>query len=139
MICARSCTDHLFSAQIQPKSLPNHFFTSFMQLMHNAMRELQVWNRLVVICLNTPPRLLGGISCISVSRHPDPPFNQITQQGCQSNGLELRNPIIFIICWKWPRKNLAAPPKSPSPPNLLRIDSFIPYQSIAFYFRIPDM
>ena len=43
LIYARSCIDHLFSAQIQPKLLPKHFFTSFMQLVHNAIRKLQVW------------------------------------------------------------------------------------------------
>jgi hypothetical protein len=32
------------------------FFTSSMQRMHNAIRELQVWNQLMVNCLNTPPR-----------------------------------------------------------------------------------
>ena len=36
-----------------------------MQLMHNAIRELQVWNQLLVICLNTPRGLLGGVPCIS--------------------------------------------------------------------------
>ena len=33
-----------------------------MQSMLNAMRKLQVWNRLVVICLNTPPRPAWGHS-----------------------------------------------------------------------------
>ena len=56
LVRASSCTDHLFSAQFQPKPLPKHFFTSVMQLMHNAMCKLQVWNQLLVICLNTPPR-----------------------------------------------------------------------------------
>ena len=50
-----------------------------MQLLYNAIRELQVWNQLLVVYLNTPRGLLGGIPCISMTRHPDPPFNQITQ------------------------------------------------------------
>ena len=33
IVCAHSCTGHLFSAQILPKPLPKHFFTSFMQLI----------------------------------------------------------------------------------------------------------
>ena len=60
LVCARSWTDHLFSAQIQPKTLPKPFFTWIMQLMHNAMRKLQFWNQLLVICLNTPPQPTWG-------------------------------------------------------------------------------
>ena len=63
---------HLFSAQIQPKPLAKHFLTSVMQPMHDAIRELQVWNELLEICLNTPPRPIWGIPCISMTRHPDP-------------------------------------------------------------------
>jgi len=59
LVCARSCTDPLFSAQIQPKPLPKHFFTSIMQFMHNAMRKLQFWNQLLVFCLITPAAYLG--------------------------------------------------------------------------------
>ena len=76
--------------------LPKHFFTSVMQLMHNAMCRLQVWNQLLVTCLNTPPWPTWGHSMQSYDRAPrPPPFNQITQQGCQSTGLELRIPIFF--------------------------------------------
>jgi hypothetical protein len=32
LVCVHSCTDHLFSAQIQPKPLPKHFFTSICNL-----------------------------------------------------------------------------------------------------------
>jgi len=71
-VCPRSCTDHLFSAQIQPKSLPKHFFPIIMQLMLNAMRKLQIWNQLLLICLNTPPRPTWGHSVHFMTRHPDP-------------------------------------------------------------------
>ena len=73
LVCARSCTDHLFSAQIQPKPLPKHFVTAIMQLMHNAMRKLQVWNLLLVICLNTPPRPTRGHSMQFYDQAPRPP------------------------------------------------------------------
>ena len=73
LVCARSCTDHLVSAQIQPKPLPKHFFTSVMQLMHNAMRKLQVWNQLLVICLNTPPRPTWGHSMHYFDQATRPP------------------------------------------------------------------
>jgi len=65
LVCARACTDHLLSAKIQPKPLPKHFFTSIMQLMHNAMRKLQVWNQLLLVCLNTPPRPTWGQSRVT--------------------------------------------------------------------------
>ena len=112
--------------------------------MHNAMRKLQVWNQLLVICLNTPPAAYLGIPCISMSRHPDPPPppNQITQQRCQSTGLELRIPKIYLlICGP---VILETPPKSPDPPgphppfDPLRIDSFM-YQLIALDVRTPNM
>jgi hypothetical protein len=69
-MCARSCTDHLFSAQIQPKPLPKHFFTSFMQLLYSAIRELQAWNELLEIGLNTPPRPTWGHSYDQAPTHP---------------------------------------------------------------------
>jgi hypothetical protein len=74
LVCACSCTDHLFSAQIQPKPLPKHNFTSIMQLLHNAMRNLQVWNQLLVICLNTPPRPTWGRSMHFYDQAPRPPL-----------------------------------------------------------------
>ena len=90
--------NHLLSALIQPKTLPKHFFTSFLQLMHNAIRELQVWNELLVICLNTPPRLTWGHSMHFYDQAPNPPPNyQITQQGFQSNRLELRIPKMYLM------------------------------------------
>ena len=72
------------------------FFTSIMQLMHNAM---QVWNQLLVICLNTPPQPTWGHSMHFYDQAPrPPPFNQITQRGCQSTGLELRNlKILYFV------------------------------------------
>ena len=116
LICTRSCTDHLFSAQIQPKTLPKHFFTSFMQLMHNGMRKLRVWSQLLVICLNTLPRPPWGHSMHFYDHAPRPPFNQITQQVCQSTGLGLGNPKKYIyICWMCPSEILEHPPKIPWP------------------------
>jgi hypothetical protein len=57
-----SCTDHQFRAQIQPKPAPKQLFTSFMQLLSNAIRELQVQNQLLVFCLNAPLRPTWGHS-----------------------------------------------------------------------------
>jgi len=55
--------------------LPKHFFTSIMQLLHNAMRKLQVWNKLLVICLSTPPRPTWGHSMQFYDQAPrTPPF-----------------------------------------------------------------
>jgi len=45
-----------------------------MQLMHNAMRKLQVWNQLLVICLNTPPWPTWGQSMHSYDQAPRPPL-----------------------------------------------------------------
>jgi len=55
--------------------------------------QLQVWNQLLVICLNTPPWPTWGHSMRFYDQTP--PFNQITQQGCQSTGLELMIPNII--------------------------------------------
>jgi hypothetical protein len=71
-LAARTDHGHLFSAQIQPKPLPKHFFTSIMQLMHNAMRKLQVWNQLLLICLNTPPQPIWGHSMHFYDEAPRP-------------------------------------------------------------------
>ena len=95
LVCTCSCTDHLLSAQIQPKPLPKHLFTSIMQLMHNALRKMQVWNQLLVICLNTPAAYLWTFRAFLWPGTQTPPFNQITQKGCQSTGLELRIPKIY--------------------------------------------
>ena len=110
--------------------------------MHDALRKLQVWNQLLVICLNTPPRPTWGHSMISVARHPDSPL---------SSNHPTRVPIdwawaqgsknISNISWKWPSKILepprkfSDPPWTPPPPDPLRIDSFI-YQSIALNVKI---
>ena len=73
--------------------MPKQFFTSFMQLMYNAIRELQVWNQVLVICLNTPPQPTWGHSMHSCDQALSPPFNQTTQQGCHMTGpLEVRIP-----------------------------------------------
>jgi len=44
-----------------------------MQLMHNAMRKLQVWNQLLVVCLNTLLRPTWGLFMQSYDRAPRPP------------------------------------------------------------------
>jgi len=75
----------MFSAQIQPKF--KQHFTLLMQLLHNAMRELQVWNQLLVICLNTPPRPTWGHSMHFVTRHPDPPSIKAPNKGANRTGL----------------------------------------------------
>ena len=61
-----------------------------MQLMHNAMRKLQVWKQLLVI-----RGLLGDIPCISMTRHPDPPLKSNHPTRCQTTGFELRIPKIY--------------------------------------------
>jgi hypothetical protein len=87
MVFARSCTDHLFDAQIQPKHLPKYFFASFMQLMHNAMRKLQIWKQLLVL-----GGLLGDVPCIFMTRHP-PSIKSPNKE--PDDGLELRIPKTY--------------------------------------------
>ena len=53
---------------------------------------------MLVICLNTPPRPTWGNSMHFCDQAPrPPPFNQITQHGWQSTGLELRIPKIYLL------------------------------------------
>jgi hypothetical protein len=66
-----------------------------MQLMHNAMRELQVWNQLLVLPEHNPAAYLGTFHAFLW--HPDPPLYQITQQGCRLTGLEPRIKYIFYF------------------------------------------
>ena len=68
-------SDYLFRAQI---TLPKHFLTSF---MHNVIHELQTWNQLLVICLNSSLRPTWGHSmhpCDQAPRHP-PKSNHSTR------------------------------------------------------------
>ena len=95
-MCARSCTDHLFSAQIQPKpSQP--FLTSIMQLMHNAMRAHL--NFIAGNLPTSPPRPTWGHSMHFYDQTPSPPpfikspWVLGQQEGCQSTGLG-----IFPFC-----------------------------------------
>ena len=145
LVCTCSCTDHLLSAQIQPKPLPKHLFTSIMQLMHNALRKMQVWNQLLVICLNAPCALLGDIPCISMTRHPDPPrySNHPTKMPIDwAWAQDSKNILIFrksgpVKFWSPPP--ILRPPLDPPPsPDPLRIETFI-YQLIALDVRIPNM
>ena len=88
-----------FSVHRSSQNLCQSTFLLIMQLMHNAMRKLQVWNQLLVICLYTPPRPTWGHSVPFFNQAPrPPPFNQTTQQGCQSTGLELwlQNILYFV-------------------------------------------
>ena len=54
--------------------------------MHNAMRKVQVWNLLLVICLNTPPRPTWGHSMRFYDQAPS--FNHITQSTGLSSGFQ---------------------------------------------------
>jgi|AntDeeMinimDraft_6_1070357.scaffolds.fasta_scaffold16053_2 hypothetical protein len=95
LICTRSYTDHLFGAQAQPNSLPKYIFTSFMQLVHVATHELQVWNHLLAICLDTPPRPTWGHSMHICDQGPRPP-TAINSPNKGVNCLRLRIPKIEI-------------------------------------------
>jgi len=77
--------------------------------MNNAIRELQVWNQLLVICLNNPSRPTWGQPMHFYDQTPS--FNQITQQKCQSNGLEWRNSKMCLIFAG------SGPPTFRAPPN----------------------
>ena len=125
LICARSCSDHLFSAQIQqPKPLPKHFSTSIMQFVHNAMRELQVWNP-----WTHPTAYLGTFRAFLW------PGGWVPIDWAWANNSK----ITLNILWKWPSKFLEKPPTFPDPPfDHLRIDSLI-YQSISLDVRVPNM
>ena len=97
--------------------------------LHNAMRKLQVWNQLLVICLNTTPRPTWGHSMhfYDQAGTQTPPFNQITQQGCQLTGFELRISKIYFFRESGPVEFWSPPPNSqtpptPHPPDFLRID-----------------
>ena len=54
-----------------------------MQFMHNAMRKLQVWNQLLVICLNTPPQPTWGHSMQFYDQAPSqtPPLIKSLNKG----------------------------------------------------------
>ena len=59
---------------------------------------------------HTPAAYFGTFHAFLLTRHPDPPLNQITQQGCWSTGLELRI-LKLYISWKSPSKILETPSK----------------------------
>ena len=97
MLCKRSCTDHLLRAQIQPKPLPKHCLTSFVQLMHNGIRELQVWQ----FAWTRPRGLLGVIPCISMTKHPDPTLYLNHPKRVPINwAWAADSKHMLIICWK---------------------------------------
>ena len=92
-------------------------FTSIMQLMHNAMRKLQVWNQLLVICLNTLPRPTWGHSMHFYDQAPRPP-PLIKSPNNDANRLGLSSGFqnyIYIV-WKWHSKILETPPQFFRPP-----------------------
>ena len=112
--------------------------------MDNAMRKLQVWNQLLVICLNTPPRPTWGHAmhfCDKACRPP--PFIKSPNKGANRSGLSWGVQTYINILWKWPSKILEhhrkIPRSSLDPPlfDPLRIDPFI-YQSISLDVRIPN-
>ena len=119
LICTHSCTDHLFSAQIQPKPLPKHIFTSVMQLMHNAMRKLQVWNQLLVICLNAPPRPTWGHFMHFYDQAPRPPplMKSHSKGASQKSSSWGTQNISLIFRESGPVKLWRPPPKFPDPPG----------------------
>ena len=114
LICARSCTDHLFSAQITPKPLPKRFLllscnSCVMQYMRCKF-GINCWS----FAWTHPRGLLGGTPCTSVTRHPDPPL---------LSNHPTRVPIDWawaqdskFISHKWPSKSLETPQKSLDPP-----------------------
>jgi len=61
------------------------------------MRNLQVWNQLLVICLNTPPRPTLGHSMHFYDQAPRPPPSiKPPNKGANRLGFELRIPNIYI-------------------------------------------
>ena len=72
MVCARSCTDHLFRAQIQPKPSPKHFLLQscnfcILQCV-NCKFGINCW-----FCLNTPPQPTWGHNMHFYDQTPRPP------------------------------------------------------------------
>jgi len=99
------------------KYLPRHFFSSFMQLMHNAIRELQVWNQLLVISLNIFPRPTWWHSMHFCDQAPrPPPLLKLPNNGANWTGLSWGTQNIFNISWKWPSRIMEHSFKIPRPP-----------------------
>jgi len=114
-----------------------------MQFMQNAMRELQVWNQLLVMCLNTITQPTGGIPCISVTMYSDNPHplsNHPTRVPIkQAWAEEPKNILIFcengpVGFWSTPKKFLDPPPDNPPTPS----DSTHLYTN-RFDVRIPNI
>ena len=124
-------------------TVPNCFHFFRLPLTISSGTFLQVWGELL---LNWPdsPRGLHLSACASDfwTCPQDPPQTEFAQKGCQSTGLELRIPLMYLkFCrsgpvnfWTGGPKNLDPPPAPPP----LRFDPFI-YQLTALEKRIPIM
>jgi hypothetical protein len=86
-----------------------------MQLMQNATRELQVCSIAGNLPEYTPAAYLGAFHACLGPGIQTPLFNQMTQQGYQSNELELRISKIYLSYAGSGagRKILEHPPKFP--------------------------
>jgi len=87
--------------------------------MQNATRELQVWNQLLVICLNTPPRPAWGHSMHFCDQAPRPPFLiKSLNKNANRLGLSWRFHKYVYYLLEVAQKNSGAPPKISEPPQM---------------------
>ena len=88
-----------------------------MQLMHNAMRELQVWNQLLVICLNTPPRPTWGHSMHFYNQAlRSPPLYTYHPTRVPIKRAQAEEPKKLVFAGSGPVKFWSIPPKLLAPP-----------------------
>jgi len=86
--------------------------------MHDAMRKLQVWNQLLVTCLNTPPRPTWGHSMHLYDQAPRPsPLIKSPNKGANRLGLSAGFQKFIYHLVKVARYNSGAPPKIPLTPS----------------------
>ena len=71
---ARSCTDHLFSAKIQPKPLPKHLITSFMLLCIMQYVNCKFGNVAGNLPGHNPAAYLGAFNAFLWPGTQTPPF-----------------------------------------------------------------
>jgi len=85
--------------------------------MHNAMRKLQVWNQLLVICLNSPPRPTWGHSMHFYDQAARTPLIfKSPNKGANRLGLSWGIQNILIFRESGPVKYWRPPPPIPRPP-----------------------
>jgi hypothetical protein len=116
LICTCFCTDHLFSAQTWPKPL------LFLHSCNLCIVQYVNCN-LKLIAGNLPEHTPAAYSrafqaILWPGTQNPPPFNQITQQGCQSKGLELRNPKMYLLFAGSNPKRLWRLPQISEPPPM---------------------